>query len=221
MKPGGILMTNEDYQKIFHEIKNYITFINSSLQLVEKMHPEIKEYPYWTDSMQELSSLKRMLVELNSARLNSELTLTQISPNNFLSELKNSCSAMFDSKDFKLEVTADASLPMCSIDSDRLKRALLNIIKNAYEAMNGIGIVQLAAYGQNTFLRLDIIDSGGGIAPEYLTDLFTPFATTKQGGTGLGLLIARQDIEAHGGRLTVESRPQDGCTFSVFLPISN
>ena len=59
-------MTNADYQQIFHEIKNYITFINSSLQLVEKMHPEINEYPYWTSSMQELTSLKKMLIELNS-----------------------------------------------------------------------------------------------------------------------------------------------------------
>ena len=72
-------MTNEDYQKIFHEIKNNITFISSSLQLIEKGHPEIKTFPYWNDSMQEVEALKNMLVELSSARLCNDLTLQKIS----------------------------------------------------------------------------------------------------------------------------------------------
>ena len=215
-------MTNEDYQKIFHEIKNYITFINSSLQLVEKMHPEINEYPYWTSSMQELTSLKKMLIELNSARSSSELTLLPTSPDKFLSELEHACPAIFHSKDFHLKIAKEASLPAtCPIDPDQLRRALFNILKNAYEAMGGTGTVQLKVYQKDSFLHLDITDSGGGIDPKILPELFTPIKTTKQGGTGLGLLIAKQAIEAHGGRLTVDSRPQDGCTFSISLPIPN
>lgn len=214
-------MTNKDYQEIFHEIKNYITFINSSLQLVEKTHPEVRDYSYWTDSMQELSSLKTMLVELNSARLNDDLNLQRISSDSFLSELKDTCTAMFNSSHFRLQIEAAPSLPCFFIDPERLRRALFNLIKNACEAMNDTGTARLRAYREGSFLRLDIIDFGGGISPEYLPKLFTPFATTKQGGTGLGLLIARQIIEAHSGRLTVDSRPNDGCTFSVYLPAAD
>lgn len=214
-------MTNKDYQEIFHEIKNYITFINSSLQLVEKKHPEIRNYPYWTDSMQELSSLKKMLVELNSARLNDDLNLRKISPDSFLSGLHDACTAMFESGHFRLQIETAPSLPCFSIDPERLRRALFNLIKNACEAMNDTGTARLTASREENFVRLDIIDFGGGISPEYLPKLFTPFATTKQGGTGLGLLIARQIIEAHGGRLTVDSRPHDGCTFSVYLPAAD
>lgn len=212
-------MTNEDYQKIFHEIKNYITFINSSLQLVEKMHPEIKDYPYWANSMQELSSLKKMLIELGSARSCNDLTKINTSPDDFLSELEEACFAMFHSKDFCLSISKSPSLPMCRIDPEQLKRALFNIIKNAYEAMAGKGTIRLNAYEKDSCLCLDVIDSGGGIDPEILPELFTPFKTTKQGGTGLGLLIAKQAIEAHNGSLTVDSRPQDGCTFSISVPL--
>ncbi|MCI8634657.1 MAG: ATP-binding protein [Eubacterium sp.] len=211
-------MTNADYQQIFHEIKNYITFINSSLQLVEKMHPEIREYPYWHNSMQELDSLKRMLLELNSARLNTELCLESISLDTFLADLVNSCTAAFHSEEFQIKTDISSQLPKLSADPERLKRALSNLIKNAYEAMSGKGTVLMSASLEQDYIRLDITDFGGGIPEDYLPELFTPFKTTKQGGTGLGLLIARQIIETHKGHILVDSRPKDGCTFSVCLP---
>ncbi len=211
-------MTNEDYQKIFHEIKNNITFINSSLQLVEKDHPEIKAYPYWNDSMQEVDSLKKMLVELSSARLCNDVNLQKVSLNAFLTELVQSSMASFASEAFHCSTDFDPSLPEIPLDPHRMKRALFNLIKNSFEAMEGRGSICLKARCEGSFVRLDLTDYGGGIAPECLARLFTPFATTKPGGTGLGLLISRQIIEAHGGHLTVDSRPQDGCTFSIFLP---
>ena len=211
-------MTNEEYQKIFHEIKNNITFINSSLQLVEKAHPEIKAYPYWKDSMQEVSALKRLLVELSSARLCDDLTLKKTSPDRFLPKLVNSCITLFDSDDFHCEIEIEQSLPEIFVDFDRIKRAFFNLMKNSYEAMNGSGIVRIPCIQNGAFLQLDLIDYGGGISPEYLPKIFTPLETTKPTGTGLGLLISKQIIEAHGGRLTVESRPHEGSTFSIFLP---
>ncbi len=84
--------------------------------------------------------------------------------------------------------------------------------------MNGTGTIRLNGCISGSFIRLDLIDCGGGIASEYLPKLFSPFETTKEGGTGLGLLISKQMIEAHGGKLLVDSRPGDGCTFSIYLP---
>lgn len=213
-------MTNEDYQIIFHEIKNSITFINSSLQLIEKQHPEVKDFSYWDDSMQEISALKRMLVELSSARLSNDLNLQKVSLENFLPQLVNSCMSFFESDEFYCRIELEPSLPDIEIDRDRIKRVFSNLIKNSYEAMNGTGTIRLSAHLENAFARFDIIDSGGGIPPEYMPKLFTPLATTKPGGTGLGLLISRQIVEAHHGRLTVDSRYGDGCTFSIFLPLA-
>ena len=211
-------MTNEDYQKIFHEIKNNITFISSSLQLIEKGHPEIKTFPYWNDSMQEVEALKNMLIELSSARLCNDLALQKISPKLLLPELIHSCIALCSSDDFACQTKFCARLPEVFMDPPKFKRALFNLIKNSYEAMEGHGTIQIHCYQKDSRLYLDLIDFGGGISPEYLPKLFTPFETTKQNGTGLGLLIARQIIESHGGSLTVDSRPQDGCTFRITLP---
>lgn len=213
-------MTNEDYQKIFHEIKNNITFISSSLQLVEKAHPEIKSFPYWNDSMQEVNALKNMLVDLSSARLCDDLDLQKLSPESILPELIHSCMTLFDSDDFCCGMEFESALPEICIDPNRLKRVLFNLIKNSFEAMDGSGKILFAFRKEDAFFRIDLTDNGGGIPKEYLPKLFTPFETTKQGGTGLGLLIARQIVEAHGGHLTLDSRPGIGCTFSIYLPFT-
>ena len=194
-------MTPEDYAKIFHEIKNYITCISSSLQLIEKTHPEVTDYPYWKDTISDVWALKKMVIEISSARLCSFYT------------------ALCGSKDFLCSFKTEPDLPELPIDSDRLKRAIFNLIKNSYEAMDGTGEITVSARSEADFVCIDVIDSGGGISPDYLEKIFTPFSTTKQNGTGLGLLITKQTVEAHGGHLTVDSRPHDGCTFSIYLPV--
>lgn len=214
-------MTTKDYQKIFHEIKNHITFINSSLQLVEKTHPEMKEISYWNDAMREVTSLKNMLIRLSSARLSDTLNVQRISLENFLPEFISSCKSIFDSEGFQYELEIESSLPEISIDPERFRRALMNLIKNSYEAMNGSGIVRFFVQSEASSIRLDITDFGGGIPAEISSKLFTPFETTKADGTGLGLLITKQIIESHDGRLTVDSRPGDGCTFSIYLPYAS
>ena len=212
-------MTPEDYAKIFHEIKNYITCISSSLQLIEKTHPEVTDYPYWKDTISDVWALKKMVIEISSARLCSKLNTEMISLNSFFAELKNSYTALCGSKDFLCSFKTEPDLPELPIDSDRLKRAIFNLIKNSYEAMDGTGEITVSARSEADFVCIDVIDSGGGISPDYLEKIVTPFSTTKQTGTGLGLLITKQTVEAHGGHLSVDSRPHDGCTFSIYLPV--
>lgn len=211
-------MTIKDYEIIFHEIKNNVTFINSSLQLVEKTHPEISSFPYWKDSLQELSSLKQMLIELSSARLCDDLSTEKTSLTAFLPSLMDSFLTLFHSDCFHCEIKLAKSLPEIYMDQEKFKRVLFNLVKNSYEAMNGNGTIRLTGRLVNSHIHLELIDHGGGILPEYLPKLFSPFETTKKDGTGLGLLISKQIIEAHGGSLTVDSRPNDGCTFSIDLP---
>lgn len=213
-------MTGEEYQKIFHEIKNNIAFINSSLQLIENQHPEIKSFSYWNDTVQEVGSLKDMLIDLSSARLSDTPDLKKVPSKAFLSELFNSCMTLFRSGNFDCETTFAAFLPDIYVDPNRIKRAFYNLIKNSYEAMNGSGRIRIAVSAKDAFVCIKLTDCGGGIALDYLPKLFTPFETTKSNGTGLGLLITRQIIEAHGGHLTVDSNPPTGCSFSVYLPVT-
>lgn len=84
------MLSNEDYLHIFHEIKNSIALINSSLQLVEKKHPEVREFDYWNESMSELCFLKNMVIQLSSARLCNHLNLMQVNIYSFMHQIDTS-----------------------------------------------------------------------------------------------------------------------------------
>ena len=99
-----------------------------------------------------------------------------------------------------------------------LRRALLNLVQNAAEAMPHGGTVTLAGHGSADQVQLQVHDMGSGMPVEQLPRIFEPLYTTKPGGTGLGLYIVQQIVEAHGGQVTVESQVGQGTTFTITLP---
>lgn len=112
------------------------------------------------------------------------------------------------------------SEPRLSVNGDRgqLLEVLINLATNAIEATDGGGVLTLRARGEGGKVVLDVADTGGGIPPEIEARIWEPFFTTKSEGTGLGLHIVRQIIEAHGGEVGLSSRPGKGTTFLVSLP---
>lgn len=114
---------------------------------------------------------------------------------------------------------SDATFPV-SADEGQLRQVLLNLIRNAREAMAAGGTLSIAVDRQGEWLTVRVSDTGSGIAPEVREKLFEPFFTTKQGGTGLGLPLSRQIVEAHGGHIEVESTVGMGTTFTLFFPRS-
>jgi len=104
------------------------------------------------------------------------------------------------------------------VDPPRIKQILLNLCRNAVEAMPAGGVLSLRAASQNGEVVLEVSDTGVGVPPSDVGRIFEPFYTTKPAGTGLGLPVCRRVAEAHGGRLTFESRPGQGTTFRVHLP---
>ncbi len=108
---------------------------------------------------------------------------------------------------------------MVEHDPRQLHQVLLNLLLNAIQALDGAGRVSvvLAQSDENT-VSVSINDTGLGIAPENLTNIFRPFFTTKGHGTGLGLPLARRIVEDHGGKLEVTSDFGHGSTFTLVLP---
>jgi signal transduction histidine kinase len=118
----------------------------------------------------------------------------------------------------RLERQVPDDLPTLTADRDRLKQVLLNLARNALEAMPGGGTLRLEAVASPRVLTLAVTDSGPGIPPEVRARLFEPYYTTKARGLGLGLAIARQIVEAHGGAIAVEPAEGGGSRFRVTLP---
>ena len=110
----------------------------------------------------------------------------------------------------------------CRLDGERFRQVVLNLLLNAAQAMPEGGTIDLRITGEarenGDWALVEVRDSGAGIADDLRGKLFTPFFTTKEDGTGLGLVTSRKIIEAHGGRLTADSVPGEGACFTIALP---
>ena len=124
-----------------------------------------------------------------------------------------------------LSLNRNPSMPELYADPEQLREALLNILLNACEAMDYSGSLYveetLFSGGSGAlFACIRVQDSGPGISAEHLPDIFTPFFSTKEQGTGLGLPIAKSILEEHGGDLQVSTSPETGTTFTLLMPVA-
>ncbi len=103
-------------------------------------------------------------------------------------------------------------------DRDMLRRALLNLVLNALDAMPHGGTLEIKAVRRPGGLELSVIDTGAGLSDEARAKAFEPFFTTKQGGTGLGLAIVDRIAEAHGGRVSLDNAPGGGAVITLRIP---
>ncbi len=111
-------------------------------------------------------------------------------------------------------------LPPALFDEAQLRQALLNLMRNAREAMPGGGPIEVGVVAEGMSVVVSVDDRGGGIPEDIRARVFDPFFSTKGEGTGLGLAITRHIVEAHGGSVTCEPRPSGGTRFRIALPIA-
>jgi signal transduction histidine kinase len=145
---------------------------------------------------------KKQFVSLNTV---VEETLTLLRP-----ELEN--------RGLLVESSLSESLPPVQLDPGQMKQVLVNLLKNAMQATNKGGSITLSSGFTPDAVWLSVADTGSGIPPELLNQIFQPFYTTKQKGTGLGLMIVQRIVRDHDGRIELESKPGRGTTFKIWLP---
>lgn len=125
-------------------------------------------------------------------------------------------------KENQINLNLTDRLPSCRFDPEQIRRALINLIFNAIEAIGENGEISITTRSDEEFVIVDIIDTGPGIDETDLKNLFTPFLSKKEGGSGLGLSICQKILEAHGGKVEIKNNQhKKGCTASIFLPISS
>ena len=114
-------------------------------------------------------------------------------------------------------VGCDPELPAALFDADKLRQVLWNLVSNALDARGTR--VAIRARRTSTGIEVRVADDGRGMSPEVLARTFEPFRTTKARGTGLGLVISKSIVEAHGGSIRIESAEGEGTTVSFTLPV--
>lgn len=117
-----------------------------------------------------------------------------------------------------VELALDESLPPIEIDHDQIKQAFYNVIRNSFQAMKTGGVLRVSTRLDETHYTIIFADTGGGISTDDMGRIFQPYYTTKENGTGLGLLIVRRIVRAHGGEIGIESTAGQGLNFVIRLP---
>lgn len=206
---------------ISHEIRNPLALISSSLQLVETQHPEVKDFYGWTQSMEDVDFMRQLLDELSLFNNGSTVRPTVFSMERLLKNVCISFAISLDEQNGNIEFSSKIPSGIGDFTGDRLKleQVILNLLRNAKDAVGEAGSVSLSAIRYTDSLHIAVKDTGCGIPKEHLESIFEPFRTYKAGGTGLGLALSRQIITAHGGTISVESETGKGSVFSIVLPV--
>jgi two-component system sensor histidine kinase HydH len=208
---------------VAHEIRNPLNAISITAQrLKSEFVPQKDQAEYGAFTEIILSEIKRLDGIINqflSLAKAHKLELVPTDMNEFLNGVIN--LAEVEAAEKKVEVTREIDkLPQVRIDQDELKKAMLNIMLNGIQAAPSRGSLTVRAYmdDSQSYVVMEIRDSGAGISKENLSKIFQPYYSTKEKGTGLGLSIAHRIISDHKGRIEVISPKGEGTTFTIKLP---
>ncbi len=207
-----------------HEIKNPLSVIHMNTDLLCE---ELEEFQ-WPGQRRAIAKVDMIRQQCNRmenllrdflryARMR-DLEMTTGSLNDQIITVLRLYQAQADKSQIRLERYLDPNLPNIKLHSDSLQAALINLVKNAIEAMPGGGELLVQTYIIPGGVALDMIDTGCGMDETTAMKMFEPFYSTKTGGSGLGLPTARKIIEAHGGRISVQSELGRGTKFVLEFP---
>jgi len=222
MLKGGTNMTVDNdieflLNKISHEIRNPLTTLYSTVQLMELQHPEVKEFKHWESMVYDIEYMNQLLDELSNFTKSERLNLTTIEMRPFLERISLSFAASIADSEIEYTSEIDPYISQITGDKTKLQEVFLNLLKNALDAARPNHSIRLTAHMEEESVIIKVQDTGCGIEKEQIATIFEPFVTYKKQGTGLGLAICDNVIKAHGGTISVESEPGIGTTFCITL----
>lgn len=212
---------------VAHEIGNPLNALNIHLQLLSR---ELRELPDEAarGPLQDLVDVARVEVERLDTIISqflrairpSKPVLSLERPTEVLEETLRLLKTEFENRRIAVSVDIPESVPTVHLDRSQIKQVFFNLIKNALEAMPDGGALKVVFEVGDVFVDISFIDTGKGIPAEELGRVFEPYHTTKEKGSGLGLMIVQRIIEDHGGEIELASKPEEGTCFKIRLPRS-
>jgi two-component system, NtrC family, nitrogen regulation sensor histidine kinase GlnL len=215
---------------VAHEIKNALVAIKSFAELLLEKQQEIEMVSLVVQEVNRINSLAAQLMRLAGP---VHPVFSEINVHDSLQNALRLVKHQVKNRSIELVVELEAKQAKIRGDAKQLEQAFINLLLNAIEAMGETG--RLTVCSQLVFstefvskfeprirkeqLQIAIQDTGSGIPAQVLANLFSPFQTTKAGGTGLGLVITRRIVVSHGGTITVESEPNLGTCFRITFPL--
>lgn len=203
-----------------HEIRNPLAGIAGVIEIVGRDLPSTSPArAVVKDIRQEIAQINRILTDLLQTARPHPPEIRQGNLNTTVEHAVMLARQQALSRPIRIELKKDLALPEVEHDSDQIHQVLLNLLLNSIQAIEGPGLVTVALEPHADCVAIIVADTGRGILPEHLPNIFRPFYTTKGNGTGLGLSLARRIVEEHHGRIEVSSSAGEGTKFVVLLPV--
>ncbi|SFS65155.1 PAS domain S-box protein [Marininema halotolerans] len=199
---------------VAHEIRNPLTALRGFVQL-QFEQGEVREI-----MLKELDRIECISREFLLLAKPQSIRVAEEDPYGLLTDVLTLLQSQAHLQRIMIVTEIDKPLPRIRCEANQVKQAVMNLLKNAMEAMEEGGTLHVCLQGDGEGATLTITDEGKGIAPDHLQRLGDPFFTTKEDGTGLGLMVTRQIVHHHGGILTFDSELEKGTTVTLWLPIN-
>ena len=200
---------------VAHEIGNPLNAISLNLQILERDLGENESISICLSQVKRLDGIIRSF--LNALRSPAP----KLAPGSPADPLKNCLATMkrqFEERRISVTLDIPAALPAVALDKTQMEQVFFNLVKNALEAMTDGSQLSVSLGYDDKDVSVAFADNGPGMDAEQLSHLFEPYRTTKENGSGLGLMITKRIIEAHSGTITAESEIGHGSTFTIRLP---
>lgn len=207
--------------EISHEIKNPLMMIGGFARQLAREAADEKNLSKLNIIAGEVARLEELLSELRDLYSPRTLDRQEMDINELIHKIYQLVKEDCGRRHIRVEFKADAAKVIINGDRAKLEQVLLNLVKNAIEAVDENGLVILSSSVKGKEVEISISDSGGGIPEQNREKVFSPFFTTKRHGTGLGLSVSKSILEDHPGfSLGFESEQGKGTTFKVKMPVS-
>lgn len=209
---------------VAHEIRNPLSSIKGlATYFKERYQDKLDDQQIANIMIQEVDRLNRVVGQLLDFARPIKISKKPISMQALIEDSLKLVERQASEKNIKIETRFPSQMDTVSVDPDRINQVLLNLYLNAIDSMDAGGrlAIRIPNSEQKHNTEIKIMDDGTGISQEDLAHIFDPYFTTKATGTGLGLAIVHNIVDAHGGKVMVESHPGRGTTFTIRLPLTH
>lgn len=201
-----------------HEIKNPLASIKGLTQVLPENLDDREFIAKYVEIVpRQLDRINRIVEDLLAFGRPKELVVRPVDPAKVVTDVLRLVEGQCRQAGIMV-VTDGQPTPVVNADPERLAQVFMNIILNAVQAMRGGGELKVRISQQDKAVQIEISDTGEGIAAEKLPNIFDPFYTTKERGSGLGLAVTYRIVKEHGGEITAESQAGKGTIFKIWLP---
>ena len=205
---------------ISHEIKNPLMVIGGfARHVLRRIGQDGKSKEKLEIIINEIKKLEEFLSDVTDLTKLSKPKKSIASINSVIEEVSTLLEQEFEAHHVIFDQSIDPNIPETLFDPRQIEQVFINIVKNALEAMSEGGKLSVETHLKGDYIEIRISDTGKGVAPEDLKDIFDPFITTKPKGTGLGLPICRKIVEDHEGEIRIQSKLGEGTVSIIILPI--